>query len=120
MSALDTTLTQLTDSQKIITHLITRLARLPSHLGSIRSPSSHSPNHQKDDVRLELAAEIHQRLKEQAEAVELLRQEVEDLPLSQRRGEDSERLRLDIGIARVTEDLKLCDCRLRASYPRQC
>ena len=85
-------LTSLTEAQKTITLLITRLSRLPSTPGTS----------DKDTVRHELAAEIHQRLGEQADALELFRQEVEDLHPAA----DDERVRLDIAVSRLSEDLK--------------
>ena len=62
---------------------------------------------------MELSAEIHESLKSIEEELELLRQEVEDITLhgaavSRRRDStrDSERSRLAVLLARLTEDLR--------------
>ena len=65
-------LTTLFESLKQIQQLITRLSKLPAQPGS--SPA----NPDEGDARIELGAEIHQRLKEQEEDFELIRQEIED------------------------------------------
>jgi protein transport protein SEC20 len=64
-------------------------------------------------VRLELSAEIHESLKGIEEELELLRQEVEDVVggvhSSARRRDsktESEKSRLAVLLARLTEDLK--------------
>ena len=65
-------LTSLFESLKHIQQLITRLSRLPAQPGS--SPADPDEG----DARIELGAEIHQRLKDQEEDFELIRQEVAD------------------------------------------
>ena len=65
-------LTTLFESLKQVQQLITRLSKLPAQPGS--SPA----NPDEGDARIELGAEIHQRLKEQEEDFELIRQEVAD------------------------------------------
>ena len=92
--------------------LITRLSKVSSQ------PGSSYPNHQDADVSVELSAEIHQRLKEQEDDFELLKQDAEDLlvgsswtPTTERRGgeKDSQRTALISQIERLGEDLKLYD-----------
>ena len=65
-------LTTLFESLKQIQQLITRLSKLPAQPGS--SPA----NPDEGDARIELGAEIHQRLKDQEEDFEVIRQEVAD------------------------------------------
>ncbi|KAI9806829.1 MAG: hypothetical protein M1833_002486 [Piccolia ochrophora] len=111
VSALLARLSALTEAHKTTTTLITRLGRLPSSLGA----SSLNPG---NDARTELSAEIHQRLKDADETLELLRQEVEDLDVgsvggSKRRRSsaaiegEGDRSRLQVGVRRAGEDLKL-------------
>jgi protein transport protein SEC20 len=59
----------LSDTYKQTLDLIQRLQKLPANPGSI-SPDA--------DPRIELASEIHQSLKEQEDALEILRQESDD------------------------------------------
>lgn len=105
---LTTRLTALTESNKSAGQLIQRLARLDFQ------PGSQPLNGDEGDVRLELSAEIHENLKAVEEELELLRQEVEDV-LQQGSGilgkhrdsnKESERSRLAVLLARLTEDLK--------------
>ncbi|KAI9851772.1 MAG: hypothetical protein M1838_002849 [Thelocarpon superellum] len=104
VASLKTRLTQLSDAQRTTASLITRLSKLPIQ------PGSSALDSEADDARLELGSEIHQRLKEQDEALELLRQAVDDLPSpslrTRPRGEEGERAALEIGVNRVVEDLK--------------
>ena len=100
-------LNSLSDSNKAILQLIQRLAKLDFQ------PGSTPLNADEGDVRLELGAEIHESLKQIEEELELLRQEVEDAvqnPVSTARRRDSvresERARLAVLLARLTEDLK--------------
>lgn len=105
---LATRLTALTESNKSAGQLIQRLAKLDFQPGS-------QPLHAEEgDVRLELSAEIHDNLRAIEEELELLRQEVEDVLhqgasiLGKRRdgAKESERSRLAVLLARLTEDLK--------------
>ena len=103
-------LNALSESNKAIGQLIQRLAKLDFQPGSQPLDSA-----EEGDVRLELSAEIHESLKGIEEELELLRQEVEDVTLQRgitgrRRdsSKDSERSRLAILLARLTEDLKSC------------
>lgn len=105
---LTTRLTALTESNKSVGQLIQRLAKLDFQ------PGSQPLNGEEGDVRLELSAEIHETLKGIEEELELLRQEVEDV-LQQGSGaagkrrdsnRESERSRLAVLLARLTEDLK--------------
>jgi protein transport protein SEC20 len=105
--ALTTRLTALSDSNKAIGQLIQRLAKLDFQ------PGSQPVNTEEGDVRLELSAEIHESLKGIEEDLELLRQEVEDVVgtgngFGRRRDSktESERSRLAVLQARLTEDLK--------------
>ncbi|KAI9802421.1 MAG: hypothetical protein M1825_002805 [Sarcosagium campestre] len=97
----------LNEAHKLTLNLISRLYRLPSQLGS--NSASGDPE---SDARIELGSEIHQRLKDEDEALELLRQEVEDLSVVGGRtsnaadDSDSERARLEVGVRRLGEDLK--------------
>ena len=102
-------LTTLFESLKQIQQLITRLSKLPAQPGS--SPA----NPDEGDARIELSAEIHQRLKEQEEEFELIRQEIEDQTTtsswsSAGRPRNSGRERADTDLAaqitRLGEDLK--------------
>lgn len=105
---LTTRLTALTESNKSVGPLIQRLAKLDFQ------PGSQPLNGEEGDVRLELSAEIHETVKGIEEELELLRQEVEDV-LQQRSGvlgkrgdsaQETERSRLAVLLARLTEDLK--------------
>ncbi|KAJ4372207.1 Protein transport protein sec20 [Neocucurbitaria cava] len=105
---LTTRLNTLSENNKAIGQLIQRLAKLDFQPGS--QPANTS---EEGDVRLELSAEIHESLKSIEEELELLRQEVEDITLqstsvSRRRDStrDSERSRLAVLLARLTEDLR--------------
>jgi hypothetical protein len=105
--ALTTRLTALSESNKAIVQLIQRLAKLDFQ------PGSQPLGTEEGDVRLELSAEIHESLKGIEEDLELLRQEVEDViggsNSSARRRDsktESERSRLAVLLARLTEDLK--------------
>lgn len=106
--SLTTRLTGLSENNKAIGHLIQRLAKLDFQPGS--QPLNDA---EEGDVRLELSAEIHESLKSTEEELEILRQEVEDITLhssssSRRRDstKDSERSRLAVLLARLTEDLR--------------
>ncbi|RAR10126.1 sec20 domain-containing protein [Stemphylium lycopersici] len=101
-------LNSLSESNKAVGQLIQRLAKLDFQPGSQPLDTA-----EEGDVRLELSAEIHESLKGIEEELELLRQEVEDVTLQggitgRRRdsSKDSERNRLAILLARLTEDLK--------------
>lgn len=67
-------LSALQDTTTQIEELISRLANLKFQPGSIPLDSDEG------DVSKELSSEIYQSLKEQAEDLELLEQEVQDLP----------------------------------------
>lgn len=104
---LTTRLTALSESNKALGQLIQRLAKLDFQ------PGSQPLSSEEGDVRLELSAEIHESLKGIEEDLELLRQEVEDvvggINSSARRRDcktESERSRLAVLLARLTEDLK--------------
>lgn len=107
-------LNSLSESNKAILQLIQRLAKLDFQPGTIPATSSNSANSAEGDVRLELSAEIHESLKQLEEELELLRQEVEDVvqgaasAAGRRRdsARESERLRLEVLLARLTEDLR--------------
>ncbi|KAI9828697.1 MAG: hypothetical protein M1832_001800 [Thelocarpon impressellum] len=96
MSTLSALVTQLSDAHRTTSLLITRLSKLPYTPGSVAAD---------DAVRVELGAEIHARLKEQDDALELLRQEVDDLPGLRGSGDD-DRARLEVGVRRLGEDLR--------------
>ncbi|KAF2682778.1 hypothetical protein K458DRAFT_341625 [Lentithecium fluviatile CBS 122367] len=114
-------LTALSDSNKSIQQLIQRLAKLEFQ------PGSQPLNTEEGDVRLELSAEIHESLKGIEEELELLRLEVEDLVNAGASGRDtarrrdsardsnreSERSRVAVLLARLTEDLKLSRSQFR-------
>lgn len=89
-------LTSLTEARKTTHALITRLSRLPCQPGTDNG-----------DVRTELSAEIHQRLKEQEEELDLLRQEVDDFLVGRNREKEAEKARLEVGVQRLGEDLRL-------------
>jgi protein transport protein SEC20 len=101
-------LSALSEANKSAGQLIQRLARLDFQPGS--QPLDNS---EEGDVRLELGAEIHETLKGIEEELELLRQQVEDVTsqggITGRRRDstkDSERSRLAVLLARLTEDLR--------------
>ncbi|USP77255.1 hypothetical protein yc1106_04529 [Curvularia clavata] len=105
--SLTTRLNALAESNKAVGQLIQRLAKLDFQ------PGSQPLDPAEGDIRLELGAEIHETLKGIEEELELLRQEVEDVTLQggiagRRRdsSKDSERSRLAVLLARLTEDLK--------------
>ncbi|KAI9698243.1 MAG: hypothetical protein M1836_004246 [Candelina mexicana] len=103
-------LNTLVEAQRATLHLISRLSKLPTHVGS-SGPQGIDP-----DARLELSSEIHQNLKEQEEALELLQQEIEDFSAGsfsatsegRSRGTDREgdKARLVAQVSRLGEDLK--------------
>ncbi|KAH5306227.1 hypothetical protein HBI12_164530 [Parastagonospora nodorum] len=102
-----TRLTALSESNKSLGQLIQRLAQLDFQ------PGSQPLGAEEGDVRLELSAEIHESLKGIEEDLEIVRQEVEDVVgganSSIRRRDsknESERSRLAVLLARLTEDLK--------------
>lgn len=106
--SLTTRLSALSEANKGVGQLIQRLAKLDFQPGS--QPLDNS---EEGDVRLELSAEIHETLKGIEEELELLRQEVEDVTsqggITGRRrdsSKDSERSRLAVLLARLTEDLR--------------
>jgi len=84
----------------------------------LRNFSSASyPDSDPEEKRIELATEIHDNLKEQEDILEILRQDVEDDSVPQRRGfaeRESEHERNADLVARLTEDLK----NARASFRR--
>ncbi len=102
-------LTPLFESLKQIQQLITRLSKLPAQPGL--SPA----NPDEWDARVELGAEIHQRLKEQEEDFGLIRQGIEDhtntstwSPAGRPRNSGREKADADLAaqITRLGEDLK--------------
>lgn len=106
--ALTTRLSALSEANKANGQLIQRLAKLDFQ------PGSQPLNNEEGDVRLELSAEIHESLKQLEEELELLRQEIEDVvrgtaSIGRRRDSktDSERSRLAVLLARLSEDLTL-------------
>ncbi|KAF2132597.1 Sec20-domain-containing protein [Dothidotthia symphoricarpi CBS 119687] len=107
VQALTTRLTALSDANKNVGQLIQRLAKLEFQ------PGSQPLNTDEGDVRLELSAEIHETLKGIEEELELLRQEAEDIlqsgnSVGRRKdsAKESERSRLAVLLARLTEDLR--------------
>ncbi|PVI02460.1 Sec20-domain-containing protein [Periconia macrospinosa] len=114
-------LTALSDQNKSLQQLIQRLAKLDFQ------PGSQPLNGDEGDVRLELSAEIHETLKGIEEDLEFVRQEIEDFlgpatPTStgfvarrdstrkdraKENSKESEKSRLAVLLARLTEDLKL-------------
>lgn len=120
IKALTTRLTALSDQNKGIQQLVQRLAKLDFQPGSQPFESDEG------DIRLELSAEIHETLKGIEEELELLRQEVEDFlgyttPTASTFGaryesnrrdrtkessKESEKSRVAVLLARLTEDLK--------------
>ncbi|KAF2739201.1 Sec20-domain-containing protein [Polyplosphaeria fusca] len=107
VQTLTTRLNNLSEQNKSVLQLIQRLAKLDFQ------PGSQPLESEEGDVRLELSAEIHENLKQLEEELELLRQEVEETvqgPNTSLRRRDSaresERSRLAVLLARLTEDLK--------------
>ncbi|KAF2001208.1 Sec20-domain-containing protein [Amniculicola lignicola CBS 123094] len=106
-------LTALSENNKGLTQLIQRLSKLDFQPGSVPLTSSNAAGDVDADARVELTAEIHETLKQLEEDLELLRQEVEDVvqssaPNSRRRdsSRESEKSRLAVLLARLTEDLR--------------
>lgn len=95
-TSLTTRLNTLLDARKTTNVLINRLSKLPCQPGADNS-----------DVRAELSAEIHQLLKEQEEELDLLRQEVDDFIVGRDREKEAEKARLEVGVQRLGEDLRL-------------
>jgi protein transport protein SEC20 len=100
-------LNSLSDSHKATLQLIQRLSKLDSPSGA------SSPRTEDGDQRFDLTAEIHANLNQLDEELELLRQEVQDFTqigsTAARRRESfrkSEKARLAVLLARLTEDLK--------------
>lgn len=100
-------ISQLSDSLKATNALITRLSKLPFQ------PGSESPVDSENTVRLELAQDIHDNLRQLEEELELLTQDAEDVTAapgahSKRRDSerDRERARVEAQIARLGEDLR--------------
>ena len=100
----------LSEVHRETSQLIARLSKLPLQPGS----TSLTPDNA--DARVELSSDIHQRLKEEDEELELLKQEAEDITSgsswgSTARRRDSEKDRERIGLVsqveRLGEDLKL-------------
>ncbi|KKZ64304.1 hypothetical protein EMCG_09688 [[Emmonsia] crescens] len=96
---LQSRITSLSTSHKQTIPLIQRLQNLPAAPGT------------GDDARLELGAEIHLRLKEMEEQMELLRVELEQLEATWNRKRESgakeaERERVVVVIGKLEEDLK--------------
>ncbi|KAI9765106.1 MAG: hypothetical protein M1840_007813 [Geoglossum simile] len=99
-------LVNLSEAHRVTLSLINRLSRLSAQPSRLAEDGG--------DVRLELTAEIHQGLKEQEDALELLKQEVDDYTAKARGVErESERARLEASIARIGEDLKLARSQFR-------
>lgn len=104
-SVLDT-LSQLSDNIKITFQLIGRLSKLSFQPGS-------TPLQGDGDVRIELAHDIRDALKQHDDTLDTIRQEIEDVvefgTYSQRRRDslkDRERARIAAQLARLDEDLK--------------
>ena len=102
-------LTAVFESLKQTQQLITRLSKLPAQPGL--SPTDPD----EWDARVELSAEIHQRLKEQEEDFGLIRQEIEDQTTTSTwssagkpRNSGGERADADLAaqVTRLEEDLK--------------
>ncbi|EER44619.1 conserved hypothetical protein [Histoplasma capsulatum H143] len=103
---LQTRINSLSTTHKQTTPLIQRLQNLPVAPGS------------GDDARLELGAEIHLRLKEMEEQMELLRVELEQLETTRNRKRESgareaERERVVVVIGKLEEDLKSARIKFR-------
>ncbi|KAK0257496.1 Protein transport protein sec20 [Friedmanniomyces endolithicus] len=115
-------LTQLSDSLKQTNTLITRLAKLSFQPGSEPLDTTDS-----NTVRIELAQDIHDALKQLEEDLELLKQDADDftsLPNSasghkrreSKTGEkERERARVSAQITRLSEDLRVCRGRFRSA-----
>ena len=109
MSALDinTRLKSLSEANRSISQLISRLSKL--------SPSP-DPQTEESQDRVELSADIHQSFKELEEEFELVKQEAEDITTAgswssgARRSnseKDKERVAVATQVERLGEDLKL-------------
>lgn len=102
-------LAQISDSLKATNTLITRLSKLPFSPGTESLDDPHS-------VRIELAQDIHDSLKQLEEDLELLKQEAEDLNTTSHTGgyrrrestddRERERTRLTAHTTKLEEDLR--------------
>ena len=99
-------LSQTSDALKATNTLITRLAKLSF-------PSGSEPLEGEGSVRIELAQDIHDSLKQLDEDLELLKQEAEDLSTSANRSrrknsidKGRDQARLSAQVARLEEDLR--------------
>ncbi|KAK5113045.1 hypothetical protein LTR62_003624 [Meristemomyces frigidus] len=105
-------LLQLSESLKQTNTLIVRLSKLSSRPGS-------EPLDSENTVRIELAQDIHDSLKQLEEDFELLKQESDDLTTittSHKRRDsvrDTERQRISAQVARTGEDLRQSHSRFR-------
>jgi protein transport protein SEC20 len=102
LQALQERLTTLQNTTKQVEELIHRLANIKFQPGFIPLDDEDG------DISAELSSEIHQTLKEQAEDLELLDQEVQDLP-SGRPGSDREKDKAELStrVTRTGQELKL-------------
>jgi len=102
LQVLQERLTALQNTTKQIEELIHRLANIKFQPGSVPLDDEDG------DVSAELSSEIHQTLKEQAEDLELLDQEAQDLP-SGRPGSDREKDKDELisSVTRSGQELKL-------------
>ena len=102
LQTLQERLTALQNTTKQVEELVQRLANLRFQPGSVPLDDEEG------DVSEELSSEIHQTLKEQSEDLELLEQEVEDLP-SGRPGSDQGRDKAELSsrVSRVGQELTL-------------
>ncbi|KAK4565329.1 Protein transport protein sec20 [Recurvomyces mirabilis] len=105
LASLTTQLNQLTETLKQTNTLITNLSKLSFQPGS-------EPLDAENTVRIELAQDIHDSLKQLEEDFDLLKQESDDLSTisaSHKRRDsarDTERLRFSAQVARTGEDLR--------------
>lgn len=121
-------LSTLSDSHKTTLQLIQRLAKLSFQ------PGSTPLDTEEGDVRIELASDIHESLKQQEEDLELLRQEIEDWAWedpqhvahalrrkdserenSREKDREREKLRIRVQVARLGEDFKSSRAQFRSA-----
>jgi protein transport protein SEC20 len=101
LQTLQERLIALQNTTKQVEELIQRLANIKFQPGSIPLDDDDG------DVSEELSSEIHQTLKEQSEDLELLDQEVQDLPSGRPRSDrERDKAELSSRVTRACQELK--------------
>lgn len=105
-------LTELTEAQTQTRALIAQLSRtLPASNQSSPSESSINLPQNTNGDAADLSAEIHESLRDQEEALDLVRQELEELPPASASHPD--RRKAEAAVSRIEEDIKLSRTQFR-------